>query len=88
MDFTALRRGQPGTSIGGQVAVRIIEAVLTLDNVAQPLTLTILEPTAPPATGAAWREEEIKQSAQSHRERLKCAGASASRRSCSFPVEP
>lgn len=47
MDFTALRRGQPGTGIGGQVATRIVEAVLNLETVALPPTLTILEPTAP-----------------------------------------
>ena len=47
LDFTALRRGQPGTGIGGQVAVRVVEAVLTMETVALPLTLTILEPTAP-----------------------------------------
>ena len=47
MDFTALRRGQPGTGIGGQVATRVVEAVLTLETVALPLTLTILEPMAP-----------------------------------------
>ncbi len=47
MDFAALRRGQPGMGIGGQVATRIVEAVLILDTVALPLTLTILEPTAP-----------------------------------------
>ena len=47
MDFTVLRRGQPGTGIGGQVATRVVEAILTLETVALPLTLTILEPTAP-----------------------------------------
>ena len=34
--------------IGGQVArTRVVEAILTLETVALPLTLTILEPTAP-----------------------------------------
>ncbi len=48
IDLTALPRGQPSTGVGGQTATRIIEAVLTLDTLALPLTLTILDsPTAP-----------------------------------------
>ena len=47
VDLTTLPAGTRSTGIGGTTPTRVVEAVLTLETVALPLTLTILEPTAP-----------------------------------------
>ena len=47
VDLTTLLAGTRSTGIGGTTPTRIVEAVLNLETVALPLTLTTLEPTAP-----------------------------------------
>lgn len=48
IDLAALAAGVPSRGIGGQWSTRTIEAVLTLDRIAMPLSLTILEPRPGP----------------------------------------
>ena len=48
IDLAALTAGAPSRGVGGLWSTRTIEAVLTLDSIAMPLSLTILEPPPGP----------------------------------------
>ena len=48
IDLAALAADAPSRGVGGQWNTRTIEAVLTLDSIAMPLSLTILEPPPGP----------------------------------------
>lgn len=46
--LAALAAGVPSRGVGGQWSTRTMETVLTLDRIAMPLSLTILEPPPGP----------------------------------------
>jgi predicted aspartyl protease len=47
INLDTLESGLPSTGVGGQAETRTIEAVLTIDSLSMPLTLTIIETSRP-----------------------------------------